>query len=96
MGKADCLRFMGEFQKAIDLYTEAFQKEEIIAKVAVLKRAITYIEAKQYDQAQIDLAAILQDDPGNSEAFYFKGLLYYKQSKKKIIIKITENYWKNL
>ena len=46
MGKADCLRFMGEFEKAISLYTQALEKEEIIAKVAVLKRAITYIEGK--------------------------------------------------
>lgn len=46
MGKADCLRFMGEFEKAIHLYTQALEKEEIIAKVAVLKRAITFLEAK--------------------------------------------------
>ncbi|KAL4437922.1 hypothetical protein ABPG74_001093 [Tetrahymena malaccensis] len=79
MGKADCLRFMGEYDKAINLYTQALEKEEIIAKVAVLKRAITYLEAKQFDQAKEDLQKILNDDPQNSEAYYFKGMLHYKQ-----------------
>lgn len=46
MGKADCLRFMSEYEKAVNLYTLALEKEEIIANVAILKRAITYIEAK--------------------------------------------------
>lgn len=55
MGKADCLRFMNEFEKAVNLYTLALEKEEIIANVAVLKRAITYIEAKQFDKARVDL-----------------------------------------
>lgn len=55
MGKGDCLRFMGEYEQAISLYTCALEKEEIVSKVAVLKRAITYIEAKAYDSAKQDL-----------------------------------------
>ena len=30
MGKADCLRFNGQFNEAISLYTQALEKDEII------------------------------------------------------------------
>ncbi|EGR34644.1 hypothetical protein IMG5_005100 [Ichthyophthirius multifiliis] len=80
MGKGDCLRFSGQFSSAINLYTQALEKEEIIGQVAILKRAITYIEAKQYDNAKQDLQIILNQDNKNSEAYYFKGLLYYTQN----------------
>ena len=46
IGKADCLRFMNKFEEATELYTEAMGKEQSIAKLAILKRAITFIEAK--------------------------------------------------
>jgi len=51
MGKADCLRFMDRLTDAIELYTEAMGKEPAIVKLAILKRSITFIQAKQYDNA---------------------------------------------
>lgn len=61
MGKADCLRFMGEYEKAVKMYTEVLEKEEKgdnVGKVAVLKRAITHIEAKAYAKAVADLSQV--------------------------------------
>ena len=46
IGKADCLRFLNEYEEAIKLYTAAMQKEEVIQKIAILKRAITYLESR--------------------------------------------------
>ena len=50
---------MNDFTEAINLYTIALSKEEIIKKVALLKRAITYIEAKQYNEAEEDLKLVI-------------------------------------
>ena len=46
IGKADCLRFMDRLEEAIELYIEAMGKEPAIAKLAILKRSITFIYAK--------------------------------------------------
>ena len=48
VGKADCLRFQGELNESITLYTQSLTKECIVRKQALLKRAITYLDAKQY------------------------------------------------
>lgn len=36
------------------------------------------MESKQYGNALSDLQIILENDPVNSEAIYFKGLVSYK------------------
>jgi Tfp pilus assembly protein PilF len=49
-----------------------------IQKQSLLKRAITYIESQRWTQAFKDVEQIIEQDPINSEAYYFKGLIYYK------------------
>lgn len=76
MGKADCLRFMGEYEMAVSVYTEALAKDELeekIGKVAILKRAITYIEAKSYEKAVADLSQVDQGE-------------MYRRAKWKIVV----------
>ncbi|EAS02746.2 tetratricopeptide repeat protein (macronuclear) [Tetrahymena thermophila SB210] len=79
LGKGDCLQFMNRYQEAIDIYTMALQTESYIKSKALLKRAITYIDNKQLDLSLQDLNEVLEIEPENSEAYYFKGLVYYKQ-----------------
>ncbi len=78
LGKADCLRYMGQYGEAAKIYTKAMECENFVQSAALLKRAISYIENKDLDEAMNDLNEVLEQDPINSEAFYFKGLLYYK------------------
>jgi len=79
LGKADCLRLTEQYDKAIEMYTLSLAKEEVTPKTVILKRAIAYTCAEQYDKALHDLETILAEDPCNSEAFYFKGSLFLKQ-----------------
>jgi tetratricopeptide (TPR) repeat protein len=41
------------------------------------------MELKRYDPAFDDISELLILDPENSEALYFKGLIFNKQSKRK-------------
>ena len=49
----------------------------------LLRRAICNMELKRYDPAFDDISELLILDPENSEALYFKGLIFNKQSKRK-------------
>jgi len=69
---------MNKYEEAIDIYTKAIKTEKFIRMASLLKRAITYIDVKKYEEAMIDLVWVLVDDPINSEAYYFKGLIEYK------------------
>lgn len=80
----DCLRMLGEYDEAINCYSEAMSKEISVLNVALLKRAIAYIELKNYDEALDDLQALISNDPLNSEAFYFKGFILSKKSKSQV------------
>ena len=72
---------LGEYDEAITCYTEAMSKEIGVLNVALLKRAIAYIEQRHLDDALDDLETLITNDPANSEAFYFKGLVLEKRSK---------------
>ena len=49
-------------------------------RVALLKRAIAYIDLKHIEEALRDLENLIQNDPTNSEAHYFRGTLLEKKS----------------
>jgi hypothetical protein len=46
------------------------------------------MELKRYEPAFDDIEELLSQDPENSEALYFKGLIFNKQSKNQI----TQSY----
>lgn len=46
---------MGEYQESAIIYTKAIEAEEFVKPAALLKRAITYIDNKQNDEAMSDL-----------------------------------------
>jgi hypothetical protein len=50
-------------------------------RAAVMKRAVLFIETQKYQEAKNDIALMLKEDPGNSEALYFKGFIQSKQGK---------------
>jgi tetratricopeptide (TPR) repeat protein len=87
LGKADCFRYVGNFKEAIKMYTKAIQSEQAVSNAAMLKKSIAYFESKQYDDGLKDLNKVqgifsnlklLEVDPSNSEAYYFKGLCKLK------------------
>lgn len=78
LGKADCLRYAGNFNEAIRMYQKAIQCEVGVSQAACLKKAITLFEAKQYEESVQDFDKILLEEPSNSEAYYFKGLCRLK------------------
>jgi Tfp pilus assembly protein PilF len=49
-----------------------------VSNAAMLKKSIAYFENKQYDEGLNDLNKLLDIDPSNSEAYYFKGLCKLK------------------
>ena len=71
---------LSEYEEAIGCYTEAMSKEIGVLNVALLKRAIAFIELKSYDDALEDLQNLLDNDPTHSEAYYFKGFILEKKS----------------
>lgn len=43
-----------------------------------MKRAVLFIETQKYQEAKNDIAMMLDEDPANSEALYFKGFIQSK------------------
>ena len=86
IGKGDCLRLMEKYEDAKNLYTKALQQRSHNLSI-LLRRAICNVELKRYDAALEDINKLLEGDPNNSEALYFKGLILNKQSKSYLIQK---------
>ncbi|CAD8053664.1 unnamed protein product [Paramecium sonneborni] len=74
LGKADCLRMQFQYKEAIKCYQKAINCEQAVGNAAMLKKAITLYESQQYDECSKELTSLLETDPTNSEAYYFKGL----------------------
>lgn len=74
-GLGDCNRIESDYKSAIENYSKLLEKEETYFEVLGLKRAICFIETKQYSKAQQDIAKVLKLNEKNCEALYFKGLL---------------------
>ena len=69
---------MGQNAKAAEIYTKAIESEEFVRGAALLKRAISNLDCKNYDKSMEDLKEVLETDPSNSEAYFFKGVLLIK------------------
>ncbi|CAD8142066.1 unnamed protein product [Paramecium pentaurelia] len=78
LGKADCLRIQNQYKEAISYYQKAINCEQAVGNAALLKKAITLYESQQYDECAKDLSKLIETDPINSEAYYFKGLCRLK------------------
>ena len=50
---------LSEYEEAIRSYTEAVSVQKALVKIALLKRAITFTEIKNYDAAVDDLNAVI-------------------------------------
>jgi tetratricopeptide (TPR) repeat protein len=75
IGLGDCYRIIGEYSAAIQNYSIVITKEDALFEIIALKRAICYIEVKEYASAESDLDKILDSNSTNCEALYFKGFL---------------------
>ena len=62
------------------MYTDAFNAKKSNLSL-LLRRAICSMELKRYDAALEDIDRLLDSDFENSEALYFKGLIFNKQRK---------------
>lgn len=73
---ADCYRYIQKFDDAAELYSKALKLNPLDLAI-LLKRAITYIEHNRLQLAKEDLDEIIRQDPYNSEADLFRGLVFY-------------------
>lgn len=85
IGKGDCLRLMEKYEEAKAFYSKALQQKSNTLSI-LLRRAICNVETKKYDTALEDINNLLEGEPNNSEALYFKGLILNKQSKNTSIL----------
>lgn len=74
IGLGDTYRLMGDYHTAIQNYSIVISKEAVLFEIICLKRALCYIEIKEYIAAERDIDSILEASPQNCEAMYFKGL----------------------
>lgn len=87
IGLGDCYRIQSEFMTAIQNYTIVLNQDKSIFEIIGLKRAICYIELKDYDLAEKDISKILDQNHDNCEAIYFKGLInMYKGQNQSAIL----------
>ena len=80
IGRGDCLRLSEKYEQAKAVYTKALNLSKKNNISILLRRAICSIELKRFDPAFDDIEELLSYDPENSEALYFKGLIFNKQS----------------
>ena len=62
------------------MYTDAFNSKKNNISL-LLRRAICSMELKKYEAALEDINRLLESDFENSEALYFKGLIFNKLSR---------------
>ena len=88
IGRGDCLRLTEKYEDAKAVYSKALNLSKKNNISLLLRRAICSIELKRYDPAFDDIEELLSHDPENSEALYFKGLIFNKQSKSLINVEM--------
>ena len=79
VGKGDCLRLMEKYDEAKHYYSIAFNNKKNNVSL-LLRRAICNMEIRRYEAALEDINKLLETDSENSEAYYFKGLIFSKLS----------------
>jgi len=84
VGKGDCLRLLERYEDAKHFYTVAYNSKKSNISL-LLRRAICNMEMKRFEAALDDINKLLESDPENSEAFYFKGLIFGKLSTYNVI-----------
>jgi tetratricopeptide (TPR) repeat protein len=70
----------GDYKAAIKLFDKAIQKDPKL-KEAYIQRGLCYENIDQDDKAINDYNSLLSFDPSNTTAFYYIGLIKYKQKK---------------
>lgn len=79
-GMGEAKKGSGDLQEAVRQYTEASLRGDGRKSNVYLKRAMCYLDLKEFGKAIEDLDMILEENKANSEAFYFKGVAFLKQS----------------
>ena len=74
LGLAEALLHLGEEPTALAFVkkVEATDSAEVL-----LKRAHLFVELQQFEKALTDLTAVLQLEPHNAEAYYFKAMVLF-------------------
>ena len=70
---------MEKYDEAKHYYTVAFNSKKNNLSL-LLRRAICNMEVKRFEAALEDINRLLDSDSENSEAYYFKGLIFSKLS----------------
>ena len=58
IGLGDCYRLQANFEEAIENYSKVVEKDMSYFEVVGLKRAICYVELKQFSKAQADISKV--------------------------------------
>ena len=77
VSKGDALRGLMSLEEASELYSEALSKYPEDSNI-LLKRAHCHLELGKLELSRTDLDEILRLEPCHSEAFFFKGVIFYK------------------
>lgn len=79
----------GDFEKAIEAYTNVIQKRSLSQRelaISFLLRGEARRDAGQLDEAVLDFTRALRQWPGYAQAHFFRGRIYERQGK------LTEAY----
>ena len=58
IGLGDCYRIQGNFKEAINNYSKVIENDMSYFEVVGLKRAICYVEIKEFDLAEQDISIV--------------------------------------
>ena len=75
IGLGDAFRLEENFQGGVKWYSKVLDKDDSFFEIIGIKRAICLIETKNFKDANADVDKVLNLNPLNCEAIYFKGLL---------------------
>ena len=79
IGKGDCLRLLERYDEAKHFYSNVINNKRGGGSL-LLRRAICNMELRKYELALEDINKLLEGDGEDSEALYFKGLIFNKLS----------------
>jgi tetratricopeptide (TPR) repeat protein len=71
---------MSRYDEARQFYSHAYRSKKNNVSL-LLRRAICFMEVRKFESAMEDVNKLLEVDFENSEAHYFRGLIFSKLSK---------------
>ncbi|KRX04632.1 hypothetical protein PPERSA_04447 [Pseudocohnilembus persalinus] len=78
--KADCYKFVVQYQKALEFYNQALKLDPNLKEQILAKKIQCNLELNNYGQEVLqDVKTLLEIDSQSSEACYYKGIILKKQ-----------------